>query len=195
MLISHEREKLLNAAIYFAEKTEKCGVTKLFKLLYFLDFEHYKQTGRSVTGLEYYAWKMGPVPEEFYEELPAPEPDLAQKIKCQPVQTQFENPLMLIIPKAKFDNSHFSKRELSLLNHLAVEFKHHTADQMIEATHVPTLPWFRVYVVEGKHRGHIPYEYGVPVEELRERREQEEDDEAILEAYDDAGDGLIRHAV
>lgn len=59
MLITHDREKLINTIIYFAIHVKKCGKIKLFKLLYFLDFEHYKQTGRSVTGLDYYAWKMG----------------------------------------------------------------------------------------------------------------------------------------
>ncbi|EQD73859.1 hypothetical protein B1A_04740, partial [mine drainage metagenome] len=62
MLISHEREKLINAIIFFAIHTRFLGKTKLFKLLYFLDFEHHKETGRSVTGMDYFAWKMGPVP-------------------------------------------------------------------------------------------------------------------------------------
>ncbi|WP_217994559.1 Panacea domain-containing protein [Rodentibacter caecimuris] len=38
-------------------------------MLYFLDFEHYKQVGRSVTGLDYSAWKMGPVPVDLHEEI------------------------------------------------------------------------------------------------------------------------------
>ena len=40
MLINHEREKLINAIIYFAKNTRFLGKTKLCKLLYFLDFEH-----------------------------------------------------------------------------------------------------------------------------------------------------------
>jgi hypothetical protein len=27
-----------------------------------VDFTHFRETGRSVTGLDYQAWKMGPVP-------------------------------------------------------------------------------------------------------------------------------------
>lgn len=78
MLITHNREKLINTIIYFANKVDKCGKVKLFKLLYFLDFEHYKLTGRSVTGLDYYAWKMGPVPVALYDEMESPEPDMAK---------------------------------------------------------------------------------------------------------------------
>ncbi len=42
-LINHQREKLINVMVYFAQNTQKCGKIKLFKLMYFLDFEHYKQ--------------------------------------------------------------------------------------------------------------------------------------------------------
>jgi uncharacterized phage-associated protein len=39
------------------------------KLLYFLDFIHFKQTGKCVTGLDYYAWKRGPVPKKLFDEI------------------------------------------------------------------------------------------------------------------------------
>ena len=45
MIVTHHREKLINAIIYFAEKTRYCGKTKLLKLMYFFDFTHFKQTG------------------------------------------------------------------------------------------------------------------------------------------------------
>ena len=80
MLISHNREKLINAAIYFADNTQHCGKIKLIKLLYLLDFEHYRQTGIPVTGLEYRAMKMGPVPMALFEEWEALEPDFAEAI-------------------------------------------------------------------------------------------------------------------
>lgn len=60
MLITHEREKLINAIIFFANHTKHLGKIKLFKLLYLLDFEHFRQTGQNVTGLDYRAWKFGP---------------------------------------------------------------------------------------------------------------------------------------
>ena len=80
MLISHEREKLVNAILFFAHATKHLGKIKLFKLLYLLDFEHFRQTGRSVTGLDYQAWKFGPVPVEVMQEWDAPEPDLEAAI-------------------------------------------------------------------------------------------------------------------
>src|SRR5436190_1617210 len=69
MSADRKREKLVNAALYFAQNTEHFGLVKLFKLLYFLDFEHYKDIGRSVTGLEYEAWEQGPVPAKLNREI------------------------------------------------------------------------------------------------------------------------------
>jgi hypothetical protein len=48
MIITNQREKLVNAIIYFCHNTKYCGKTKLMKLLYFLDFIHFKQTAKSV---------------------------------------------------------------------------------------------------------------------------------------------------
>jgi hypothetical protein len=83
MLIHHEREKLINAILCFAHETQCLGKIKLFKLLYLLDFEHFRQTGRSVTGLDYQAWKFGPVPIDVMEEWDQPEPDWAAVIDIQ----------------------------------------------------------------------------------------------------------------
>ena len=86
MLINHEREKLINAIIYFAQHTQYLGKIKLFKLLYLLDFEHFRQTGQSVTGLTYSAWKYGPVPVALAQEWDELEPDLAAAIAIRPEQ-------------------------------------------------------------------------------------------------------------
>ena len=59
---------------------------KLFKLLYLLDFEHFRQTGRSVTGLEYRALKMGPVPSELFQQWDALDDDLVGAIRIVPEQ-------------------------------------------------------------------------------------------------------------
>ena len=83
MLELYNRDKLINSIIYLVNNVSHCGKVKLFKLLYFLDFEHYNQTGRSVTGMEYFAWKMGPVPTELYEEIEAPEPDMAEILRFE----------------------------------------------------------------------------------------------------------------
>ena len=57
--------KLLHVMSYFIESTSSCYKSKLFKLLSFLDFEHFRLTGRPVTGLYYFVWVGGLVPREL----------------------------------------------------------------------------------------------------------------------------------
>jgi uncharacterized phage-associated protein len=166
MLIDRSREKLINAIIYFAKNTAACGKTKLFKLLYFLDFEHFRQTGRSVTGLKYFAWRMGPVPTALYDEIEVLSPDMADKIAFSTIVCK-SGEMLKIKPLAKFDDSHFSKRELSLLEKLAKEFHKTLAEDMIEKTHLEHLPWHRVYHEEDKKQGFIPYEYALKPSQIK----------------------------
>lgn len=164
MLINREREKLINAIIFFAKNTNACGKTKLFKLLYLLDFEHYSQVGRSVTGLDYFAFDKGPVPMELFEELKEPEllrTDMVAKIKFKLVPIKRGGQMLTIRPQADFDPSHFSKRELQIMEQLANDYKKNSSDEMIERTHLPNEPWHKVYEIEGDKSGLIPYEYAV----------------------------------
>ncbi|TVR11119.1 MAG: DUF4065 domain-containing protein [Salinarimonadaceae bacterium] len=159
MLITHEREKLIHSIIYFVRNTKYCGKVKLFKLLYFFDFEHFKQTGRSVTGMNYSAWKMGPVPVDLFEEIDRPEPDMAESIRFEEKAYKNGERMMLVMtPQIEFSDRHFTKREIRLLNSLSSEFRETLADEMIEATHLENMPWDKVYNKEGRKRAHIPYE-------------------------------------
>ena len=137
MILTHHRDKLINAVIYFAKNTKYCGKTKLMKLLYFLDFTHFKQTGKSVTGLDYYAWQMGPVPGDLYEEISGNmKPDMRSSIHDLSSGEGFQQ----IRPKKKFDSQHFSKKEINLLEEIAFIFKDAKADVMIESTHLKNEP-------------------------------------------------------
>lgn len=167
MLLTHEREKLINAIIFFADNTRFLGKTKLCKLLYFLDFEHFKETGRSVTGMNYFAWKMGPVPVKLYEEVDMPEPDMAEKISFSEKQTK-RGTMLVVKPIAKFSSTHFTKRELRILQSLAKEFHDTQADDMIEVTHLENQPWHTIYVEEGKKQEQIPYELAIRRQEKKE---------------------------
>ena len=167
MLINHDREKLIQAINFFVRNTRKCGKVKLFKLLYFLDFEHFKATGRSVTGLEYYAWPMGPVPVSLKEEIDAPKPDMAEALRFEEQPIRHGTQTMLVVkPQVPFSDRHFSKREMSILRDLAGEYQDADADQMVEATHLENLPWSKVYEVEGRRQALIPYRLAVRPDEV-----------------------------
>ncbi|MYM69804.1 DUF4065 domain-containing protein [Pseudoduganella sp. FT55W] len=154
---NHEREKLLNAIVFFAKNTRNLGKVKLWKLLYFLDFQHYRDVGRPVTGLQYFAWPKGPVPVELQNEVEQPAADMQQKLDLK-LQEFAKGKALSITPKADFDAGLFSKRELRLLESLAAEFKDSSADEMIEATHLENQPWHKIFNVQGKKQAYIPYE-------------------------------------
>jgi uncharacterized phage-associated protein len=144
MIITHQREKLINAIIYFAKHTEYVGKLKLLKLLYLLDFCHFKTTGKSVTGLEYFAWEKGPVPKSLFEELENMQPDLNDAIHIEKIGTFYK-----IVPRKKFTDKYFTPREKMLLHGLSSAFKHHKADEMKEVTHLRKRPWDKTWNEKG----------------------------------------------
>lgn len=159
MMISHDREKLIQAINFFVRNTKKCGKVKLFKLLYFLDFEHFKATGRSVTGLDYFAWKMGPVPVSLFDEMESPQPDMAESFEFSELPIRGGTQTMLVLgPKLPFSERHFSRRELELMQSLARAYKDSDSDDLVEATHLENLPWHKVFIEQGNAQALIPYD-------------------------------------
>lgn len=144
MLVSRFRDKLINAILYFAERTRGLGKIKLFKLLYLLDFEHFRQTGRPVTGMEYRAWKMGPVPAalvQIWDDLDA---DLAEAMEIRPEKV-YDYVRENVIPKRRFDDANFTPRELRILAELAARYADDPSDKMIDVTHAENGAWARVW--------------------------------------------------
>jgi len=156
MLVSHERDKLINAIVFFAQNTRYCGKIKLIKLLYLLDFEHFRQTGRSVTGMDYRAWKMGPVPLTFYQEWDVPEADLAAAIDIVPEKI-VDYTRETVVPKIAFDDSHFTKRELRIMNELAANLSDSYSKPMVDMTHAELGPWQKIWEGGRGDGERIPY--------------------------------------
>src|SRR5262249_4442671 len=181
MLIMHEREKLLQAINFFVRNTHKCGKVKLFKLLYFLDFEHFKMTGRSVTGLNYDAWPMGPVPVSLNNELENPEADMAGAFRIETIPIRQGTETMLRIQsQITFSDRHFTKREANLMARLAAEYRDADSDDMIEATHLENKPWDKIYNQENKKQQRIPYELAIRPDEADEIKRVTNDREELL---------------
>jgi len=149
ILINHSREKLLNALVYFSKNTRSCGKTKLFKLLYFLDFIHFRETGKSVTGLNYYAWEKGPVPQDLFHELKQPDKDLKEAIALLKQSEDEDDKLCRVIARKPFDPKYFTKREMKLMERLSFIFKDALAKNMVEITHLTGTPWDKTMKEKG----------------------------------------------
>ena len=179
MLINHEREKLIETVKFFSLNTNKLGKTKLYKLMYFLDFTHFRDTGRPVTGMEYFAWPMGPVPVALHEELPTPSDDWTGNCQFKPVPVG-NGEMLTVKAVSPFDPTHFSKRELRIMHALAEEFRNATAEEMVERTHLENLPWHQVYEVERRRQEHIPYSMSLRKQNIEHMEESIKDREEII---------------
>jgi len=154
------RNRLINAVIFFAANTRHCGKVKLFKLLYLLDFEHFRMTGRSVTGAEYSAWKMGPVPTVLYDQWDDPDPDFADAVRFETEQV-FDFRQGVICPKRGFDKSDFTCRQLKLMDKLAKQYKDARSAVMIDVTHAENGAWQKVWNGGAGKSKPIPYTLAV----------------------------------
>jgi len=139
------RRKLLNAVLFFAKNTKRLNLTKISKLLYFLDFTHFRLTGYPSIGLDYYSFERGPVPRDFWAEIKngeAPD-DFKGKVALIP-KTDDLNPKykeIEIRALEKPDLSVFTPRETKILEDLAFIFKEARGIDISEVSHLPKQPW------------------------------------------------------
>lgn len=161
MLICRDREKLINTVVYFASNTRHCGKVKLFKLLYLLDFNHFREAGRSVTGLDYRAWKTGPVPLKLMQEWEELEADMATAISIVPERViRFIRER--VAPKVAFDDSLFTRRELRLMHDLSTNFADELTEPLVGFTHEERGPWDKIWDSSKGNNARIPYSLAVP---------------------------------
>jgi len=115
------------------------------KLLYFLDFKHFQQTGYPSIGLVYHAFPKGPVPKDLWLE-----------VKDGNVPDDFRNKLALILRVDELDPNRkevefraisnpdlriFTPREIEILSNLAFIFKEARASEISEISHLAKQPW------------------------------------------------------
>ena len=161
LFVNRNRAKLIQAVVYFASHTRHCGKIKLIKLLYLLDFSHFRETGRSVTGLDYFAWKLGPVPYDVYQEWDALEADFAAAISIEPERV-IDYTRDKVVAKAEFDPGFFTKRELKLLEELSTRFREEFTQPLINFTHAELGPWAKIWDDGRGKNARIPYALAIP---------------------------------
>lgn len=176
------RKKLLNAVLFFASNTKRVNLGKLSKLLYFLDFIYFNQTGYPSIGLEYYTFEKGPVPRDFWLEIK--DADVPEDFKGKIVLIRRTDDFapnykeVEIHAREKPDLSVFTPREIEILDSLAFVYKEATASDMSEVTHLPKQPWDITRREKGKNQ---------PIDYLDSIGEES----AV--SLDDAADSLKEH--
>jgi uncharacterized phage-associated protein len=121
-----------------------------------LDFIHFKQAGKPVTDLEYYAYDYGPVPLRLHKEITEnriPE-DMKKciEISAQKDSITGETKIIEFFPKTKPDLGVFSEREMKILEDVALIFKNAKAEEISEVSHLKNEPWEQTVKRIGKFK-------------------------------------------
>jgi uncharacterized phage-associated protein len=137
---NYSEEKLQQVILYFLERINNVhlGRTKLMKLLYFVDFDHYEAHGSSVTGATYRKLPHGPYPDRIENIVSKMEAfGLVRGVKADRQGYSLQR---LITLRGKFDPARFSGTELQVLERVAADWADATAAQIEAATHREA-PW------------------------------------------------------
>jgi uncharacterized phage-associated protein len=137
-----DQEKLEQSILFFLHVANIAylGKTKLMKLLYFADFDHYEQYDIPITGARYRKLEHGPVPDDamiVVEEL-----ERAGRVRRTDIvaegftQHRYE-------PNEPVNLAAFSPTELDVLHQVAQRWAPHTTKQIEAATHGEA-PWLAV---------------------------------------------------
>ena len=156
---------MYEALAYFSANVRHAGLVKLLKLMYYLDLMHFRRTGRTVTGLVYEAWKMGPVPPMLYDEFNSESSELHKRFDVKKFVKASDDMSPTIdtdaeeleradnarrgsyyLPgslksRSRYQHLHLTKREHQLAEMLAEIFREATAEHMSDISHSKFGPW------------------------------------------------------
>lgn len=124
-------DKVANYVLFFADKLKPLK-TKLNKLLFYSDFLNYKQTGFAISGCNYRAITLGPVPSHFSELFGLLEDQgfiqVEHEVHERGVGERF-------VPAKEFDASLFTEQELDSMNKVVNAFTDYRTTEIVDLSH------------------------------------------------------------
>lgn len=152
-------KKFINCVLFFAQKTDpqKLGILKLNKLLYYIDFGHYKKYGRPILGDVYIRMDHGPVPSISYAFFNTAfrdknnDPDsneLRKYVEIKPDRVRDFKINTIYPKKIDFDASLFSKSELKIMETVASTYFSKSGTAMSKETHKDDTPWSKTSAMQ-----------------------------------------------
>ncbi len=151
--------------MFFAQNIakNKIGKLKMAKLLFALDFEHFRQTGRTVTGLNYFAYQNGPYPKELMNKMSEKEfPDDLSKDLTLILKgdTKDDGGYLFRVKEGRSaDLSLFSPREVEIMGNLAEIWRDAFGKDIRQWSYTRGTPWQMVWEKEGRKLDVISYVY------------------------------------
>jgi len=131
---------------------------KILKMLYFIDFVHFRERGRSVTGTQYHAWDFGPMPRLLWNEWMRPNPDFRSRFRVVEEEFPIGRDLKLEVRHKQVDQSVFSVFEWDLIVGLAQRHFRDEPWEMVDSLHFENGPWEQTWGARKQHYMPIPYD-------------------------------------
>jgi hypothetical protein len=129
-----EFERMLQAILFFAQRSGPLAAHKLFRLLYAFDVLHAQETGRPAAALMYAAYKPGPVAPHLASFMEMSPPPLTMMVQLPTFRVDGKNRNTIVArEEAPVDRDAFTPRQLRLLERVVVDFGDATWESMDSA--------------------------------------------------------------
>lgn len=141
-VVKEKLDILREVLLYVLDKVgakPNVGETVIYKLLYFIDFDFYEKTGKSITGLTYVRNHYGPTPQQqtFKGVVSA----MKKKKELEVIDTKFFKHLQKkYLPVTKPNLSMLSAEELQHIDEVLARLSDKTASELSALSH-RDMPW------------------------------------------------------
>lgn len=146
-------KKFKQVLLYILERTAgkpNVGMTALYKLLYFIDFDFYEKHERQLMGLTYIKNHHGPTPREFVKVIR----DMEMRGEIETVSSKhFQYEQKKFLPLVSADTRTFLPEELEMIDSVLSRYGDKNAVELSNLSHEDT-PW-----VAAEHGKNIEYEH------------------------------------
>lgn len=148
-------DKIYNMIIYFSKDT--IFKVKLLKEMFYADFLCYKESCKSITGLEYAKLPLGPVPDGFENIIYK---CIQDKVIDYKEELSLDSVKCYITSKKKFDSTIFNDEEIQILEKVKKKFKDFGSARIAEFSHKEKA------FIETKLTHKISYDYAFDIESI-----------------------------
>lgn len=133
-------EKFKQVFLYLLEKTAgkpNVGMTVLYKLLYFIDFDYYERYEEQLMGLTYIKNHHGPTPREFIGVVD----EMKRSGEIEEVKsTYFTYEQRKFLPHTKASLDRLSAQEVKMIDNVLARYSDKSAKELSDLSHEDT-PW------------------------------------------------------
>lgn len=149
-------EKFQQVLLYVLEKTAgkpNVGMTVLYKLLYFIDFDYYEKYEEQLMGLTYIRNHHGSTPREFVKVVE----EMKHSGELEEVRsTYFTHDQKKFLPRIHADLSKLTGRELEMIDDVLARYGDKSATELSDISH-EDMPWMAADKGENIEYDHVFY--------------------------------------